>query len=140
MKKIFLLTISSFLLISCTSKKEKIKKIIDNSYFGIYGLKEMKEIDKLREDIYSLPVHYTIVQKYNNNIEKGDKYEITRYIYKTYEGVYRIYYLIDLTDKEIVNKSSDFKEFYAPIASDILGNNMDIEMLKGDNLMQLMRY
>lgn len=140
MKRTIFLSISFFLLISCNSKEDKIKTIIDNSYFGIYNIKKMKEIDKLEEDIFSLPVHYTIVQKYSHKVKKDNEYEITRYIYKTYDGAYRIFFLIDLTNQKIIDKSSGFKEFFAPIARNIFGDKIDINTFKGDNLMELMTY
>jgi len=49
-----------------------------------------------------------------------------------------MFYLVDLTDEKIVDKSSDYNAFFKPIATKILGDNLgDME---GNNLMDLMRY
>ena len=136
MKRIILLTII-LIITSCSTKEDKIKEIIDNSYYGIYQIKKMSEIKKLKEDIFSLPVHYTMVEKYTE-IEKNNEYEITRYIYKTEKGANRMFYLIDFTNNKVIDKSSDFNEFFKPIAIEILGEN--IGDMEGNNLMELMRY
>lgn len=47
------------LFITCSSKEDELIKIIDESYFGMHGLKKMKEIKKLDEKLFSLPVHYS---------------------------------------------------------------------------------
>lgn len=126
------------LIISCSSKEDKLKDIIDNSDFGVYGLKKMKEIKKLDEKIFSLPVHYSIVKKYEQ-ITEGNEYAIVRYIYKTYEGAYRIFFIVDYTNKRIIEKSSNANDFFLPIAKDILGDQTGSD-LEGNNLMDLMRY
>tara|TARA_Y100000815_G_C13063622_1_gene395355 strand:+ start:43 stop:453 length:411 start_codon:yes stop_codon:yes gene_type:complete len=136
MKRIFLL-ILTLILTSCASKEDKVKAIIDNSYFGIYNSRKMSEIEKLKEDIFSLPIHYTIVEKYAT-VNKENKHEIVRYIYKTNDGVYRTFYLIDMTNKKVIEKSSDYNDFFRPILTEILGENSgDME---GNTLMELMRY
>ena len=138
MRKLSLIAII-FLIISCSSREDKIKEIIDDSSFGTYGLKKMKDIEKLDENIFSLPVYYTIVQNYVD-IQEGNEYEIVRYIYKTYDGANRIFFIIDLTSKQVIDKSSDFNAFFAPIAIEILGESALSSDLEGDNLMELMRY
>ena len=125
------------LITSCATKEDKIKEIIDNSYYGIYQVKKMSEIKKMKEDIFSLSVHYTMVEKYTE-IEKDNEYEIARYIYKTDKGANRMFYLINTTNKRVIDKSSDFNEFFEPIATEILGGN--IGDMEGNNLMELMRY
>jgi len=136
MKRIILLTLT-LILTSCASKEDKVKEIIDDSYFGTYNLKKMSEIEKLKEDIFSLPVHYTMVEKFTD-VNKESEYEIARYIYKTYDGANRMFYLIDMTNKKVIDKSSDYNDFFKPIATEILGENLgDME---GNNLMELMRY
>ena len=136
MKRMILLTLT-LILTSCASKKVKVKEIIDDSYFGIYNLKKMSEIEKLKEDIFSLPVHYTLVEKFAD-VNKESEYEIARYIYKTYDGANRMFYLIDMTNKKMIDKSSDYNDFFKPIATEIIGENLgDME---GNNLMELMRY
>ncbi len=131
---IFLLILLFF--VSCNSKENKIKAIINNSYYGL-GMTKLNEIEKLQEDIFSLPVHYTIVQKHEE-IEEGDEYEIVRYIYKTGKGVHRMFYLVDYTKERVVKKSSDYEDFFAPISKDILGESA--LNMRGDNTMELMRY
>ena len=127
----------TLILTSCASKEDKVKTIIDDSYFGIYNLKKMSGIGKLKEDIFSLPVHYTLVEKFAD-VNKESEYEIARYIYKTYDGANRMFYLIDMTNKKVIDKSSDYNDFFKPIATEILGKNLgDME---GNNLMELMRY
>lgn len=132
-----ILLVIIFLFTSCASKEDKVKEIIDESYFGMHRIKKMKEIEKLKEDIYSLPIHYTIVQKYVD-VNEGNEYEITRYIYKTDKGANRIFYLIDYTNGKVIEKSSDANAFFKPILVETLGRN--IEHMEGDNLMELMRY
>ena len=126
------------LFISCLSKEDKLKDIIDNSDFGVYGLKKMEEIKKLDEKIFSLPVHYSIVKKYDE-ITEGNEYEIVRYIYKTYDGAYRIFFIVDYTNKRIIEKSSNANDFFIPIANEILGDQTGSD-LEGNNLMDVMRY
>ncbi len=136
MKNIIILTLA-LVLISCSSKEDRVTAIIDNSYYGIHGLKKMNELDKIKEDVLSLPVHYTMLEKYIE-VNKENEYEIVRYIYKTNDGTYRMFYLIDLTEEKIIEKSSDYNTFFKPIATEILGDNLgDIE---GNNLMDLMRF
>lgn len=135
MKKLALLTLI-LISVSC-SKEAKIKKIIGESYYGIYRMTKMKEIKKLKEDIASFPIHYTVVQKYVD-VESDNDYEVVRYIYKTNKGAHRMFYLINMTQKYIVRKSSDFEDFYAPILRETLGDNA--AYLNGDNLMELYRY
>lgn len=139
--KIKFLVVLSIVLVSCTSKEQKVKEIINNTNVGIFNVKKMSEIEKLKEDIYSLPVHYSIVQKYAD-IKENNEFEITRYIYKTSEGANRMFYLIDLTDKKVIDRSNNFNTFYEPIAKEILGNSINIDLidLEGNNLMELMRY
>ncbi len=135
MKKIIFSTLI-MVFTSCTSKEDKVKAIIDESYFGIHNLKKMNEIEKLKEDIFCLPVHYSIVSQFTD-VNKDNEYEIARYIYQTNQGANRMFYLIDMTDNKVIDKSSDFNEFFKPIATEILGDNLgDIE---GNNLMELMR-
>jgi hypothetical protein len=139
MKNIIIIIIltSAFVLISCSSKEDRVKAIIDNSYYGIHRLVKMSEIDKLKQDFFSLPVHYSMLENYIDVTNEND-YEIVRYIYKTNDGAYRMFYLVDLTDKKILDKSSDYNAFFKPIATKILGDNLgDME---GNNLMDLMRY
>lgn len=136
MKEIILLTVI-LILNSCSSKQNKIREVIDDSFVGINKVKKMGAIKKLKEDIYSLPVHYTIVEKYAD-VEKDNRYEIVRYIYKTDKGVNRMFYLIDFTNRKVIRKSNDFENFFEPIVSEILGENLGD--VKGENLMELMRY
>lgn len=136
MKQLIIILLT-LVLTSCSSKEDKVKAIIDNSYYGVHGLKKMSEIDKLKDDIFTLPVHYSIVEQYAE-VNKESEYEIVRYIYKTQDGAYRIFYLVDLTAKKVVDKSSDFNDFFKPIATEILGENLGD--LEGNNLMEVMRY
>lgn len=138
MKNIFLPFILLFLL-SCSSKEDKLKNIIDDSYFGVHALKKMNEIKKLDEKIFGLPVHYSMLNKYEETKE-GNEYEIVRYIYKTYDGAYRIFFIVDFTDKRILRKSSDANDFFIPIAKEILGEQAGATDLEGNNLMEIMRY
>lgn len=131
---IFVLILLFF--VSCNSKENKIKEIINDSYYGL-SMNKLSEIEKIQEDIFSLPVHYTIVQKFEN-VAEGDEYEIVRYIYKTDRGVHRMFYLVDYTKEQVVKKSSDYDDFFAPISKEILGESA--LNMKGDNTMELMRY
>jgi len=129
-------------LISCNSKNSKtndnkVKRVIGESYYGTFGIKKMKDIEKLKEDVFSLPVHYSIVEKYVLDVKEND-YKIVRHIYKDNRGANRIFYLIDITEEMVVDKSSNSNDFFLPIAEEILGKNLgDIE---GNNLLELMRY
>lgn len=135
MKRIAFLFII-FVVASCNFKENKIKNIIGESYYGI-SMTKMNEIDIKKEDIYSLPIHYTVVKKFND-VNDGNEYEIVRYIFKTDIGAHRMFYLIDFTNKEIVDKSSDYNDFFAPMTKEIFGENAPD--LEGNNLMELMRY
>jgi len=82
MKNIIIIILTSaFVLISCSSKEDRVKAIIDNSYYGIHRLVKMSEIDKLKQDFFSLPVHYSMLEKYIDVTNEND-YEIVRYICK----------------------------------------------------------
>ncbi|WP_044403400.1 hypothetical protein [Lacinutrix sp. Hel_I_90] len=136
MKKIIYFII--ILLVSaCSSDKEDIKHIIDNSYFGMHKMKKMEDIKKLKENIYSLPVYYSFLEKYVEAYPDND-YRITRYIYKTEKGAYRMFYLIDVTNKKVLLKSNDVKDFFEPLAIEILGER--VGDLEGNNLMDIMAY
>ena len=136
MKGILILSVA-ILLASCASEEDRIKSIIDDSYYGIYELNKMSEIEKQDEHVYSLKVHYSRVEKYAP-IDKESDYVMVRYIYKTYEGVYRIFYLIDMTNRKVIDKSSDYNDFFRPVASEILGDN--IWDMEGNNIIDLMSY
>lgn len=129
---IFLLAL--LFIVSCTSKEDKIKEIIGESYYGM-SMTKLNEIEKLQEDIFSLPIHYSVVQKHIE-VEEGNEYEIVRYIYKTSRGVHRMFYIIDYTNKKVVEKSSDYDYFFSPIAKEILGESA--RNMKGDNTIVLM--
>ena len=135
MKNTIYLIIILFLT-SCTSKEEKVKEIIGNSHYGL-SMNKLNEIEKMQEDIFSLPIHYSIIQKFEN-IEEGNEYEIVRYIYKTSRGVHRMFYLVDFTKERVVKKSSDYDDFFGPISKEILGESAS--SMRGDNTMELMRY
>jgi len=143
MKKIILLALL-LLSASCTSKEEKndalVKEIIGNSYYGINFTSKIKDVEKIKEDILSLSIHYIPLEKFID-VNEYSEYKLTRHIYKTRKGVYRMFYIIDLTNKQIVKKSNDYNVFFKPLLIEISGKepleNLD---LKGDNLMQLMRY
>lgn len=137
MNKWICLIFSLTILISCESKDDIVKEVIDNSYFGIYELNKMGDIEKSKEDIFSLAMHYTIVKDYID-IDNENKYVIVRHIYKTDKGANRIFYLIDITDRILVKKSSDPESFFLPMGKEILGENTGD--LIGNNLFELYRY
>lgn len=136
--KFFLLVCLFAFSFSCDKEDKTIKNIIDNSYYGIYGIKKMKEIEKLDEDIYYLPILYDKLEDYAE-INKNHKYYIARHIYKNYDGVFRIYYIIDYTNEKVIEKSSNPDSFYYPITLEMFGKD-HAKALLGDNLFELMRY
>lgn len=143
MNRVLLILIIAVSLASCKSDENKIKEIIDESYFGVHHIKKMKDLNIIENDIYNLPTHHSIVTKIlGNKIEKLDQdndYFVTRHIYKTSKGVFRIFYLVDLTNEVILKKSSDYNDFYLPIVHEILGNKHDDSIL-GNSKIELMKY
>lgn len=124
---------------SCKDSDEVIiKNIIDKSYFGIFDLKKMNEIDKTKENIYNIKVHGSIIQKYVEDVNPESSFSLVRYIYKTEEGISRIYFIVNLTDGVIISKSSNVNDFFKPICLEIFGND-DIGDLEGNNLMHTMQ-
>jgi len=140
-KMIWILFIYLFLFFSSCKDSDEviIKKIIDKSYFGIFDLKKMEEIDKSRENIFNIKVHSSIIQKYVKDVNPENNFEIVRYIYKTGEGVNRIYFIVNLTDRIIVNKSSNVDEFFKPIFIELFGDDITMD-LEGNTLMQILQH
>jgi hypothetical protein len=95
MKKIILVFLV-LVSISCTSEEEKndvlVKEIIENSYYGIDLSTKIKDIEKIKEDIFSLPLSglvinqiYPSLKKYinideNRKIDDNTQYVLTRHI------------------------------------------------------------
>jgi hypothetical protein len=134
MKKIYLLLF--IVVFSCKNQEDIIKEIIGNTY--LRGLTKINQVEILKEDIYDLPIHYSEIKEFVNPDSKKEYYTI-RYIFKTKRGVYRMFYLINYTDKKIELKSSDPKEFYEPLIAKTFGENQRNTM-NGDNLMDIYRY
>lgn len=132
---IFLILIVT--LNSCQSKHNKVKNIISESYFGMHGLVRMKELNILNDNLFNLPVHYSMIQEFNEVKEDGE-YEIVRYIYKTESGVFRIFYIVSLNDESVIYKSSDENEFFIPIVKKIFGNKINPELYLGNDLISIM--
>jgi hypothetical protein len=136
MKKVIYI-ILFFTLYSCKSKDEKIKSIIEDSYFGVHALVKMKDLNILNDNLLSLPVHYTMIEEYNE-VNKDGEYEIVRYMYKTESGVFRIFYIVSLNNEMIIYKSSNENEFFIPIIKKIFGDRIDPELYLGNDLIELM--
>ena len=143
MKKIILLALI-LLATSCVSKEEKndalVKEIIENSYYGIDLSTKIKDIQKIKEDLLSLAVHYTHLEKFID-IDKNSEYKFSRHIYKTNKGVYRMFYIIDLTQKKIIKSSNDYNAFFRPLLIELSGKEPDKYLdFSGDRLMQTFRF
>jgi hypothetical protein len=135
MKTLFL-PLALLILASCNTTEQNVKTIIDDSYFGTYGLKKMSDINKLDEDIYSLTVHSSIITDFTTSeVKTGNEFKIVRYIFKTDKGVYRMFYLLDISAEVVLEKSNDFDAFFEPIASAMLKTN--VSFMKGDNVAEI---
>jgi len=143
MKSIFiLLTSFTLLTTSCQTEKsveqkDEVKSIINDSYYGIHLLRKMSELNIIQDDIFSLPIHYSMLDGYID-VTPDHKYHITRYIYKTNDGVYRIFFIIDLTDERVVEKNSEYSAFFEPLTKKILGDNA--VNMEGNNTVEIMKY
>lgn len=140
MKKIILVFLV-LVSISCTSEEEKndvlVKEIIENSYYGIDLSTKIKDIEKIKEDIFSLPLSglvinqiYPSLKKYinideNRKIDDNTQYVLTRHLYKKNDGVYLMFYIIDLTKKQIIKTSNDYDAFFRPILIEIIKREPD---------------
>ena len=140
MKKIILLALI-LLSTSCTSEEEKndvlVKEIIENSYYGIDLSTKIKDIEKIKEDIFSLPLSglvinqiYPSLKKYinideNRKIDDNTQYVLTRHLYKKNDGVYLMFYIKDLTKKQIIKTSNDYDAFFRPILIEIIKREPD---------------
>lgn len=99
-----------------------VKSIITESY--IYGSTRINEVDILKEDIYSLPfsslISTDITEKYN--LKSQFEYKLVRYIFKTNKGAYRMFYFVDLSNNEILDKSSNPNDFYIPLYKELFSD------------------
>ena len=133
-KHIFLLFV--VILFSCNkatqSDEDKIKQIINSSA-------EMGEIKKARENIKNMWIPTDILKRKTDfDLDNSHTYHMVRYIYKTEDEAFRIFYLIDLTDRTIVEKTSNPDDFYMPICQYVYSQFPEKCEL-GDDLMESMR-
>jgi len=119
---------------SCAQDDVIVKRAIEQSQLFI-GVK-MSDVERLDEDLWSVPMHYTLIDDRVQVVE-GNNYEVARYIFKTSTGVSRMFYIVDVTEKTVVAKSSNPDKFYLPLMSELL--SLDESFLLGDNTIALMR-
>jgi hypothetical protein len=140
MYKIVVIVSFFSMLIGCDQSGDLpcVKNAINNNYVGHYGLKKVGEIEKLDEDFFDLAVHYSKLEEYCSPKEDVD-YRMVRHIYKTDKGVYRMFYIVNCSDEQVVKKSSDYSRFFEPICYSLFGKENQIDYA-GDNLMDFYRH
>jgi hypothetical protein len=134
MLRVLFFTFLAICMASCNSEVRAVKSAIDKTYFGFT---KMDELQKEKEDIYSIPVHPTRLKEYVD-VNVAHEFVMTRYIFTTNGGVYRTFYIIDLTESAVILKDNEFSAFYEPIAKELLGG--DVEWMRGDNTVELMKF
>lgn len=143
-KKTLLLAISIFLF-SCNSEESTIKRVIDNSFHSSFSSKRIKELEIIDQDIYSFSVHSTHLDSNvipdRSLINKNAEFKVVRHIYKTNSKVFRMFYIIDISNDKLITKSSNYYDFTYPIGVKIFGkDNVKSLDLKGENKLKLMKY
>lgn len=136
MKKLFSFT-ALVLLLSCKSEEITIKDIISEGTYKRYSINKIKDAKILKEDISPMVFHYSLL----GSSKENHTYYLVRYIFKTDDGAYRMFYVIDYTDKVIVDQSRHAEDFYY-IYEGVFKENAHkyFEIFKGDNTFDLMRY
>ncbi|MGJ8760402.1 MAG: hypothetical protein ACSHXA_07630 [Polaribacter sp.] len=134
--KIYLLLIIVF--ISCKSDMDIIIDLVFETKLTPNSNTKLKDLKTIDEDMYILPISPILIKEFHKSVTEQNEYYTVRYLLKTNTGVYRMFYLIDLTKKKILLKSNKFEDFYKPINQKIFSG--DIEYMKGDNLLEIYRY
>lgn len=134
MLRVLFFVIVAISVAGCNSEERAVKAAIDKTYFGFT---KMSELQKQKEDVYSIRVPQSMIKQYIE-VDAGHEFAMTRYIFKTSAGVYRTFYIVDLTESTVVLKDNEFTAFYEPIAKELLGG--DVEWMRGDNTADLMMH
>ncbi|NJB38127.1 hypothetical protein [Croceivirga sp. JEA036] len=106
-----LLIIFIFSLYSCTSEEDKISSIINKS--NIYQT----------HDIFHMKIPGFLIAEYST-YNNEDNYHLVRHIYEENFKRKRMFYVVNLTKKNITLSDSDYQTFFKPVASKMLGKAM----------------
>ncbi len=120
MKPIVILCLA-VLVISCTTKEEKVLRIIDRT------------VGDRTIDIFIMPIPYYFLEGFANYNEHTE-YEMVRHIYRNGGKKERKFYVVDMTEERVVLTSSKYNLFFEPIASKMWGKAMTD--LSGDSFLK----
>ena len=139
--------ICSIFFFSCSSEEDILKGLIKKTNHSFNSTKTIGELAILKDDIYSLSIHSSALIDYfdlhdytlSELIDNKSDFKMVRYIYKTNRKVYRMFYIIDITNEKLIHKSSDFNDFYGPLCKTIFGKNLNEQDFRGDLKVELMK-